>query len=368
MNMKLHLILGAAACAAIAGCKAPKAGSSGSAPASVRPQPVKVAETPKKVETPAVEKKETEKPGCKCPAGTVHETACKCGAADCGCKVKPAEPAPEYTLYRIKGGDTLSGICAAYGLKQKKVLELNPGLSPDKIFAGRKIKLPGVIELKGDDAKAEAPKPAAKSAAKSAKSAKASTRATKYTGATKQYVVKSGDTLGKIALDNGVTVKCLMDMNSLKNKMIRIGQKLKVPAEKPVVAKAAKSEANAEAPAEAKPVEKKEAAPAVEAPATPAEATPAVEAPAAPAAAEPAATEAPAAPAAEAQPAAETAAVVPAAVQTKTHVVQAGEDAFNIAMKYGVSPSNLLDLNNLKNNDTLAPGTVLKLPANAQMQ
>ena len=41
----------------------------------------------------------------------------------------------------------------AFGLKQKKVLELNPGLDPNRLYAGRKIKLPGKIDLKSDEAK-----------------------------------------------------------------------------------------------------------------------------------------------------------------------------------------------------------------------
>ncbi|MBO7130577.1 MAG: LysM peptidoglycan-binding domain-containing protein, partial [Fibrobacterales bacterium] len=55
-----------------------------------------------------------------------------------------------------------------------------------------------------------------------------------YTGPTKEYVVKGGDSLGKIAYANGITIKCLKEMNGLKSNNIRIGQKLKVPAEKPV--------------------------------------------------------------------------------------------------------------------------------------
>ena len=104
----------------------------------------------------------------------------------------------------------------------------------------------------------------------------------------------------------------------------------------------------------------------------PTEATPEVTAPVAPApAAGPAAVEAaPAAPEAapavaepvkEEAPAADTASAL-------THTVMEGEDTVSIAIMYGVSPSAVMDLNDLKNTDSLKVGQVLKLPANAKVQ
>lgn len=366
MNIKFGLMAGAAvACVVMAGCKAPKAQGQSrpvkpaarvvveSAPAQ---QPVKVKEAPAPAPEPV---------RCKCAPGTVHTVPCACGAADCKCKVMPAEP--EYTVYRVKGGDMLSSICATYGLKQSKVLELNPGMDANKLYVGKKIKLPGKIALKDADAKS-LEKPAAKKPAKASKVAPAKTSAklSSYKGATKDYVVVNGDSLGKIAYSNGITIKCLKEMNGLKKNTIRIGQKLKIPAEKPVAAGKAAS-AKSAAPVAAKPVAPvvaKPAAPAVEAKpaAAPAEAAPAPVAepvapaaePAAPVAAEP--VEAPAA-----EPAAPAASAL-------THTVKAGEDTVSIAIMYSVSPSAVMDLNNLKNTDELTPGQVLKLPPNAKLQ
>ena len=268
MNMKFGLVAGAAvACAVMTGCKAPKAQSQ-SRP--VKPAQRIVAEQPAPAQAPVAAPAPAPEPvRCKCAPGTVHTAPCACGAADCKCKVKPAEP--EYTLYRVKGGDMLSAICATYGLKQSKVLELNPGLQANKLYVGRKIKLPGKINLKDADVKS-LEKPVAKKPAKAA-SAKSSGKASSYKGATRDYVVVSGDSLGRIAYSNGITIKCLKEMNGLKKNTIRIGQKLKVPAEKPVAAKAAPAPAKpaAEKPAavepaapapEAKPVEAPAAAPA----------------------------------------------------------------------------------------------------------
>jgi len=43
------------------------------------------------------------------------------------------------------------------------------------------------------------------------------------------YSVKPGDTLGKIAKQKGVTVAELKAANSLKNDIVKIGQKLVIP-------------------------------------------------------------------------------------------------------------------------------------------
>ena len=307
----------------------------------------------------------------------VHDSKCKCNAPNCKCTVKA--PEPEYTLYRVKSGDMLSAICKTYGLRQKNVLALNPGLDPNKLYAGRKIKLPGKIEIK-DGSATNASKPAGSvkgpAAAKQSASAQATTaaakqpaaaktpaRASSYNGATKEYVVKSGDTVGKIAFAHGITASCLREMNGLKNNNIRIGKKLKVPAEKPV------AEAKKEAPAK----QPEGVAAAAVAPKAPAQeeakptAAPAVPAPASPVAASPEDKPAESVPAVE-QVKETAVALEPGEQAVKTHTVKDGEDIVSIAIMYNVSPSTIMDLNDLKNTDTLTPGQVLKLPPNAKMQ
>jgi LysM repeat protein len=49
------------------------------------------------------------------------------------------------------------------------------------------------------------------------------------TTTTKTYTVKSGDTLSKIATQQGVSVKALRSANNLKTDRIKVGQKLKIP-------------------------------------------------------------------------------------------------------------------------------------------
>lgn len=369
MNIKFGLMAGAAvACAVMTGCKAPKAQNVNH---PVKPAQSVVAEPAPAPET--VEAKSTVAPApepvrCKCAPGTVHTVPCACGAGDCGCKVKPVEP--EYTLYRVKGGDMLSAICATYGLRQSKVLELNPGMDANKLYVGKKIKLPGKIQLKDADVKSLAKRPVVKKSAKPARSAKdSSAKVSSYKGATKDYVVVSGDSLGRIAYSNGITIKCLKEMNGLKKNTIRIGQKLKIPAEKPVAEVKAPSApvAKAKSAVSAPSAPEDKAAPAPVAPvADPAPAAPAAD----PAPAAPVADQAPAAPVADQAPAASATeeASAPEAPAALTHTVKAGEDTVSIAIMYSVSPSAIMDLNDLKNTDALAPGQVLKLPANAKLQ
>ncbi|MGE9696655.1 GH25 family lysozyme [Streptomyces sp. CH6] len=106
---------------------------------------------------------------------------------------KPA-PAPKPATYRVRAGDTLSGIASKYGTTVSKLAALNGIKDVDRIGVGQVLKLTG--------------SPAAKPST---------------------YKVRSGDTLSGIAAAHGTTVAKLAALNGIKNPdVIRVGQTLKI--------------------------------------------------------------------------------------------------------------------------------------------
>lgn len=378
-SQTLGLVLGlnvAVACLVLQGCKANK-------PGSVKPaqdpvvvvaddQEVKV-ESPKQDKEPTIVVEEEKAPApVVMPVPAEPQQPKKVPVVD----KAPATPV-ETTSYVVRAGDTLSGIAARHNIKMSAILAVNPGMNPNRIFVGKKIKLPGKVAIVESAAPAKKPVKVAAVPATAAKTtAPVTTKkpaTSSYKGATKNYTVKSGDFLGSIAQEYGISIRALKELNGFKNNNIRVGQVMKVPAEKIVKKSAAKKPAKVdsanEKALEAKATEKK---PAVKNPveekkpaAEPATTVTTVEAPAAPVT-EPA----PAAPAAEAAaPAAENATPAPAATPAPeaqapaTYVVKEGQDIISIAVDFGISPTQLLDANNLKMTDAVKPGDVLKLPA-----
>ena len=335
---KFGIVLGVAAAVTLAGCKDPdfqrSKGPSVDAVKNVDTTPVPQERTPAEIgQAPAAR--------CTCAPGTRHTAPCACGAADCTCIVetKPVEsPAvkapdpvePEYTLYTVRSGDYLAKISKRYNVTISSIRRLNPSIRKDVIRVGQKLKLPGKIDVGAQEEVRPAP-------AASAKKANAKAFAA-YTGPTKEYVVRNGDTLGAIAYGNGINIRQLKALNGLTSDAIRVGQKLKVPAEK-----AAAPAAPTKAAVETKPVEAKAA---VET--KPVETKPVEEKP----------TEEKASAAVEPKADAEAA--------TRTYVVQDTDDMTSVSIRWGVTAAQIRELNNLGENDQLVPNQVIKLPAGAQ--
>ena len=370
---KFGIVIGIAAVAVVAGCKDPSYHRKGKSSGEVKgtgpaPQaqgcqcaPGTVHTAPCACGAPDCKCVVAEPQGCKCPPGTKHTEPCACGASDCKCivvkrEVKPLPPPePEYTVYIVQRGDYLSKISKKYNIKVDAIKKLN-GMKDDNVRIGQKLKLPGKVEVGEQTVPAGAfEKTPAKTGAKPAKAY------APYAGATKEYVVKNGDTLGSIAYGNGINIRQLKELNGLENDRLRIGQKLKIPAEKVVVPKktdvkaaAAKPDAKKDAPKKdaakkdsAKKAEAKKDAPAEQvAEPAPADAVPEVQ--------EPAPAEQPA----------------PVAEEPKypTYTVQAGEDLADVSIRWGVSAAAIRELNNLDENAKLVAGQVLRLPADAQQQ
>jgi LysM repeat protein len=144
--------------------------------------------------------------------------------------VTPVAPETAGTEYVIKKGDTLAKIAKANGVSLKALEAANPNVQPTKLKIGQKLVLP------------------AGGAAATPETATASTD----TGGGEIYVVKSGDTLTKIARGHGTTVKAIEAENNLTTTKIKVGQKLKMPAAASAAAPAAPA-APAPAPAPGAP-------------------------------------------------------------------------------------------------------------------
>jgi len=246
--------------------------------------------------------------------------------------------AAETTPYTVAKGDFLSTICKRFHVELPEVMALNGIKDANKIRIGQRIMLPGKVN---PNTPAPAPKPKkAKPAAPKGSAAVAPAA----TGSGNVYVVKKGDALSMIAKRHNTTTAALRQANNLKGDKILIGQKLAIPG---------RAAAAAAAPAVAAPAPVVVPAAAV--------AAPAVE----PVTAEPAADATP--PSEFDEMNKETEAPATAAPQTggmREHVAGQGEDLYTVAMMYGVSVTELKQVNGLTDT-ALTPGQRLKIP-NAQ--
>jgi LysM repeat protein len=120
---------------------------------------------------------------------------------------------PGFGQYKVKNGDTLSHIAARYGTTVKTLVALNnlPG-NGNAIYAGDVLTLPG----------------------KSAQPQQTPRRQSHPKAGQIIYIVKSGDTIGKIAKRYRVTQGYLLSVNGLKpSSAIYAGRPLRVPVPVP---------------------------------------------------------------------------------------------------------------------------------------
>lgn len=110
-----------------------------------------------------------------------------------------ADPAHlvKHQWYRVRRGDTLSGIAHGYGINVASLRRAN-GLRGNRILVGQRLVVPSQGGMP-----VESP--------------------------TKPYTVHPGDTLWRIAHRNGLTVAALRSVNGLHGDALRPGQTLKLP-------------------------------------------------------------------------------------------------------------------------------------------
>jgi len=106
----------------------------------------------------------------------------------------------------VTKGDNFSTLAKKYSVDVSAIAKANPGVDSSRLKIGQKLAIPAAAAVNP-----KAPKG-------------------NETAGAVGYVVKSGDTLGRIAREHKTTVKALRDLNRLKTDAIKVGQKLKLPA------------------------------------------------------------------------------------------------------------------------------------------
>ena len=141
----------------------------------------------------------------------------------------PPTPTPSTTEYVVAKGDSFYSIGKKLGLSSRAIQEANPGVDSTKLKVGQKLAIPSPASsppaLAGQPATGLLP------------------------GSEQVYVVKSGDTLTKIAAKHGATVKALRAANALKTDKIKVGQRLKIPVKTAAPTPSAPAEAVPMSPA-----------------------------------------------------------------------------------------------------------------------
>jgi LysM repeat protein len=118
------------------------------------------------------------------------------------------------STYAVVAGDTLGKIAKAHGVTLKALETANPGVDPKKLKVKQSLNIPA---------------PTVSAPATDVNSATAPSLGT---SGGESYVVKSGDTLSKIAKRHGVTLKALRAANAsiASTDHIKVGDKLTIPA------------------------------------------------------------------------------------------------------------------------------------------
>ena len=122
----------------------------------------------------------------------------------------PAATESAGTEYVVVKGDSLWKIGKKNGVTIKAIEAANPGIDPAKLKVGQKLSIPG-----GSTA---------------ADTTAGVTGSSGADNGQEIYIVKSGDTLSKIAKRNGLTIKAIESENGLSSTRIKVGEKLKIPA------------------------------------------------------------------------------------------------------------------------------------------
>jgi len=137
--------------------------------------------------------------------------------------------------HTVGAGETIYAIAKKYGTTTEAVLQANPGLNPARIHAGDKIRLPSSSSA---PAKTVPPPTSSVTPAKVPPPSTSSPTPNASSPTPKTWVkVQKGDTLSKIARENGVKLEDLRKWNGLSADTIRPGDLLRIRAPAPATTK-----------------------------------------------------------------------------------------------------------------------------------
>ena len=269
-----------------------------------------------------------------------------------------SEEGVQVVEHTIEKGQFLNQIVKKYNTTTAKILELNPGLNPDKIQAGQKIKVP----VRGG------------AGVSSSSVAERSTTESEVSGASErseevkrdyiEHTVASGEKFSLIVVKYRTTTVRILKLNpGLNPAKLYVGQKIKIPSAnaKPQTTTAEKKPA-AERKPETKSVEESKAS-AVEESKRAEEPTksPATAVASEPKEEEKVAEKAETTTVAKAETATETNAEKPSASEPIYHVVASGDTMTQIARTYQTKIADIISLNPGLNPDRINIGQKIRV-------
>jgi len=236
----------------------------------------------------------------------------------------------EAETYKVAKGDSLSKIAKRYGISSRELAAFNGINDPNKIRIGQKLYIPGN----------------AKKTIRSTTTPRVNTSVKPKPRSGDGYVVRAGDSLSKIAVAHGTSVKALKQANNLSGDRILVGQVLALPGGK--VAKAAKPTPKASKPVAQKPRMETISITPVTPKRTVVQETPEPKKPVAAVVEKPVKKQ--------------VATPEPVIDQSFEYTVQEGETLRDIANAFIVSSEDILKINNLSSENAIRPGMKLKIP------
>lgn len=196
--------------------KVPNNGSTPKPTVEQKPAAEQKPTTEAKPSKPATEAKPAEKKPTTAPVEKPQEVA-KATANE----TVNEEAQTNFIVHTVAQGETFSLIVVKYHTTTVRILKLNPGLEPAKVYVGQKIKIPSTAQAK--------PK---------------STTTTSSSGEYVMHTIEEGQYLSQIAVKYNTTTAKILELNpGLNADNIRSGQKIKV-AKKATTTKSTTSESS----------------------------------------------------------------------------------------------------------------------------